>query len=275
MADLAEVEQQFFTIIAAALQMPGGYGTYNVATSALIGSSMRIYRGWPLDAQLGTDLSNGVSNVSIFSAQGLARDTTRFLRRMTQVVTAVDTPSMTATVSGKTVTFAGTTSIHECIGIADGSQGYAYRLMGGDTPTTVAATFAANIAGATSVGAVLTLNTTHLITATYGADVTTLTEVHRQEQLIRVSVWTPTTLLRDQICAALDPAIQWNDRILFEENSISGPIRSAGTHVDDCVGIEAMWRRDLLYKIEYATNYLRIEPPFVLFEQTGTITNFE
>lgn len=274
MADLSEVEGAFITIIAGALVPNTTYTPYSVVTSTVNGAQFRAFRGWPLDTQLQNDLKSGISNISIFSAPGLARDTTRFLRRMTPTITQIDTPTMTATLSGRTVTFAGTTTVHECIGIGYRSAGYAYRLQSNDTPTSVAAAFAANIPGATSTGSTLTINTNENITVTYGADATLLTELHRQEQIMRVSVWTPTTVLRDQLCTLIDPAIMWYDRFVFTDNSISGPICGAGTHVDDVVGLEFMWRRDLLYKIEYATNYAQIAPPYVLGETTGNVEVF-
>lgn len=239
-----------------------------MATSPVLVSDIRCYRGWPLDAQLTNDLKAGVSNISIFSAPALARDTTRFLRMMTEQTASQAPITMTATMTGNLVTFAGTASISEVIGIADINHGYAYRLHANDTPTTVAAVFAAHIPNATSAGATLTINTGNVVSVAYSADITTLTEVHRQLQIVRISVWTPTTELRDQICSILDPAIMWYDRMVFAENSISGPICNAGTHVDDVVGLEFMWRRDLLYNIEYPTMYKRIETPMILGEIT-------
>lgn len=271
MADLAEVENKFIEIIAGVMFPNISYNAYDVTMSPVIGAPVRLYRGWPLDTQLRNDLANSTVNISIFSNPELARDTTSHLRRMTEVVTHVGTPTMTATVNHNTVTFAGTASTSECIGIAYHQHGYAYRLNDSDTPTSVAALFAANIPSCSASGATITFALPYgeKITATYGADLTTLTELHRQEQVIRVSVWCPTTELRDQVCGLIDPAIMWYDRILFAENSISGPIRNAGTHVDDMVGIEFMWRRDLLYKVEYATTYQQIEPPYVLGKTTG------
>lgn len=256
------------------MQMPGGYPSYTVATGALLSTQFRIMRGWPLDQQLSDDLRAGVANISIFTDTHMAVNTSRFLRMMTEEVTARPAATMTATVLHNTVTFAGTSSITELIGIGCIAFGYSYRLQVSDTPTTVAAAFAANMPNSTSSGAVLTINTSHLIIATFGSDATTLTELGRQRQIIRVSIWSPTTLLRDRICSALEPAILWQDRLVFAENSISGPILSAGTHVDDCVGKEAMWRRDLLYSIEYATNYKQIQPTYVLGETTGPAAVF-
>jgi hypothetical protein len=244
------------------------YVPYTVVTSPVVSAPIRAYRGWPMDTQLQTDLKAGTTNISIFSAPALARDTTRFLRMMTEQTASQAPVTMTATMTNNIVTFAGTGSASEVIGIADIHHGYAYRLSDMDTPTTVAAVFAANIPSATSSGPTLTINTSNVVSVAYSADITTLTEVHRQLQIVRVSVWTPTTTLRDQICSILDPAIMWYDRIVFAENSISGPIRNAGTHVDDIVGVEFMWRRDLLYHIEYPTMYKRIETPMVLGEIT-------
>lgn len=274
MADLSEVEQSFYGLVRDSMQMPMGYASYTVASSALLSIPLRVFRGWPLDQQLSDDLRAGVSNIGIFSNPGMSKNTSRFLRSMTTAVVSTPTATMTAVASGKTVTFAGTASINEVIGIGCVAFGYSYRLQVGDTPTSVAAIFAVNMPSATSVGAVLTIDTTHPVTVAYGADVTSLTELSRQVQLIRVSTWSPTTLKRDNICSALEPAILFQDRFVFAENSISGPITSVGTHVDDCVGLEGMWRRDLIFSIEYATNYKIIQPTYVLGETTGPAAVF-
>lgn len=274
MADISELEQSFVTIVAQTLFPSTSYTPYNVSTSSLLGISCRVYRGWPLDQQLSDDMNNNVTNISIFSSPGLARDTTRFLRRMTETVTQVYTPTMTITKVGNQITFAGTPSTTEVIGIAHRHAGFSYRLSLSDTPASVAAAFAAHIPNSTAVANVLTINVDLPITVTVGGDVATETEVHRQEQLIRVITWAPTTSIRDQVCSALDPAIMWTDRIQFQDNFISGPIINAGTYVDDVVGIENLWRRDLIYKVEYATTFKQILPPYVLGETTGPVKVF-
>jgi hypothetical protein len=270
MAALSDVEEGFVRFIANGLGVTS-YTPYSVVTSPTINTDFRAYRGFPLDTQLNNDLKAGVSNISVFSSPELARNTTRFLRAMTPQIasqaSATLTVSMTSTPGVQSViTFSGTATPSEVIGIGAVTSGYAYRVQPSDTPTSVAAAFAANMPHATSSGPVLTIVTPHEVSVAFSADFTMLTEVHRQIQTIRVSVWTPTTELRDLICATIDPAIMWQDRIIFPDNSISGPICAAGTFVDDVVGIEFMWRRDLLYDIEYATMYQQIVPPMVLGE---------
>lgn len=272
MASLSDVEEGFVRFIASALGVTS-YAPYSVVTSPTINVDFRTYRGFPLDTQLTNDLKAGVSNISVFSSPELARNTTRFLRAMTSRIASQASATLTATMTStpgvqSVITFSGTATPSEVIGIGAVTNGWALRVQSSDTPASIAATFAANMPHATAVGPVLTIVTPYVVSVAFSADFTMLTEVHRQMQTIRVSVWTPTTELRDLICATLDPAIMWQDRILFPDNSISGPICSAGTFVDDVVGIEFMWRRDLLYDVEYPTMYQQIVPPMVLGKQT-------
>lgn len=265
MADLADLENAFVNAISTMLIN----ASYTLATSETPGM-VRLYRGWPLDHHLKNDLLAGVTNITIFSAPGVARNVTRYLRNSTWANVAQAATPMTATLSGSVVTFAGTASTSEIIGIGVrypivGEKGYSLRLTSGLTPTQVAVAFAANIAGATSVGPALTLPAPHTnIVVTVGGDVTTLLEVHRNDQQVMVVIWSPTVAIRDQLSTLIDPQLIYINHLMFPEGSVSGPIRGDGTAVDDKIGKEFMWKRTLYYMVEYPTEYISILPVMTL-----------
>lgn len=264
MADLFQVEEALVTAVAETIYN-GSYTPYSVVSSNILSGSpqFRLMRGFPVDNQLITDLAGGITNVTVFS-QPATMNMTRMLRQNAIATTVMPTATMTASVSNNVLTFSGTASTNETIGVSVGNNyGHAYRLLANDTPTSVASVFAGALPFATANGASITFATSEPIGCAVGADVTTAMEIHRQSQIWRVSVWAPTTDLRDQFCSIIDPGLQVNDRLLFSDNSVSEPVVSAGTFVDDIVEKESMWRRDLLYRICYPTVYVQTVPVMV------------
>lgn len=277
MSDISDVENALVNAISASLFPLAYYVPYTVATSSVTGISCRLYRGWPIDQQLNNDLLAGVTNISIFAAEGVARNATRYLRHSTTTSVSQATSTMTATLSGSVVTFAGTGSISEVmgIGIRNFGRGYGYstRLTLNQTPTQIAAVFAANLAGATSSGPSLTVAAPSAsIVVEYGGDVTELVEVHRNEQVFMVTVWSPTVAIRDQLCSFIDPQLIWIDHLYFPDGSCSEPVIGAGTCVDDVIQKEFMWRRTLYYSIKYPTEYSIVRPIMALGKDTVQTT---
>jgi hypothetical protein len=278
MADISDVENALVSSIAGLL-FSTAYSPYSVQTSdkGLPGLGLRLMRGWPVDSQLVLDLKAGITTISVFSDPKVARNITNRLMNTTTVNTEQVTPTMLATLSGNQVTFSGTTNTGQTIGIGirPHNGGYSYRLLNTDTPSTVAATFAANITGATANGAVLTLPAlSSQIVVQLGGDVTTWTEVHRQQQIFMVTVWSPTVAIRDQLCGFLDPNLIHIRSLSFPDHSVSGPVIGAGTNIDDVVQKEYMWKRCLYYCIEYATGYVEVLPVMTLGKDniSGSVT---
>src|SRR5690242_5324466 len=104
MADLSDVESALVAQIAVALfpsaYLPGAYTTSNA------GLTCKLYRGWPEQTNLQTDLAAGKAHVSIYSDPCASRITTRYERQWQQTIAGV--PTLTASVSGADVTFGGT-----------------------------------------------------------------------------------------------------------------------------------------------------------------------
>ena len=120
MPDLSIVEQQFVTQIAQILTGET-YQPYAVGYSDVLDLNFRLYRGWPVDNQLVTDLnaSPSVTNISVFSQPG-QRNTTRFFRQMMNQVVSVPTPPLTPIISYNQVTFTGIGSSSEVLSVSYG-----------------------------------------------------------------------------------------------------------------------------------------------------------
>jgi hypothetical protein len=266
MPDASVVEEQFVTEIAKILS-ESPYQPYAVGFSEPLNEQFRLMRGWPVDQQLVKDLNAvpTVTNVTVFSQPG-QRNTTRFLRQMMIQTVEVPTPTMIGELLSSTqVRFVGVGSAKEVISVAYGGQhGAAVRLTDQDTPQTVAAYFASALPNATATDDTLTLTTFLPVSVAFGMDVRSLREVHRQCGIWRVTVWAVTPQLRDQFCSLIDPALQGLDRFFFPDGSCSGPVVGAGFAVIDVTQKEKLWKRDLLYEVEYPTDVTEIAPVMVL-----------
>lgn len=174
MADKSDVEAALALLVgnilypagpdgAGGYDLAGGYGTgaaWGNPTALLTstaGLPVRIYRGWPVAQQLDPDLAAGVAHVTVFEQPGMARlgdgniDPDRTV--------PATPPSLTATVAGGAVIFAGTAAVGQIAGVAADGASYAHAMQPGDTPLAVATALAAMMGGGpldTDAGTVLT-----------------------------------------------------------------------------------------------------------------------
>jgi hypothetical protein len=273
MADIADVERALVILAGAALGLPDAYLPGSLGT-AQCGFPVRLFRGWPIakardsnnqEVGLDADLAAGRTQVSVYTQPNSARLTTRYENQY--IIIGAPSPTLTATVSGRSVTFGGTASVGQVVGILVGNgvnpTGYAYRLTATDTPSTIAASFAATIPSATSSGAVLTIPSGGDIRANVVADAAANLETRRQEQVFRVVVWAPTPAIRDQIAGALDDGLSSTTWLPIAGNE-PGHMLYRGTVQADGGEKVGLWRRDLTYSVEYGTT-TAASYPSVLF----------
>ena len=284
MADLSDVEAALVDIAAVSLGLGESYldGALGIASAS--GTACRLYRGWPVSGALNDDLSRGISNISVFPPPGATRNMTRHFRQW-HVPNPV-TPTLTAIVSGNTVTFEGAGGAGMVAGVRFGpttGQAYSYRLMAQDTAFTVASELASRIPGSTADANVLTVPTDYGLQARVVADQPAFMETRRQEQQIWVIGWCPNPRVRDRLMAAIDAGFA-NLMDAFGRPTIQFPlpdgssaiIRYQGSRTDDAPQQANLWRRDLRYRIEYPTTLLQQQPE-VLFigEHLYTDAEFE
>ena len=134
--------------------------------------------------------------------------------------------------------------------------------MPGDTPALVAATLAAAIFPsriALNAGSSVTIPSASSLVARTAADATTAQELRRQQQEFRVTAWCPTPDLRDSACENIDVAYAATPFLTLVDGS-SARLRFVSTTTFDTRQDAALYRRDLLYSVEYSTTQVAIEP---------------
>lgn len=250
MADITDVENALVSLIAGVLY-PSGTGQPSITALPTI-----VYAGWPQSAQLDTDMAGftngqgGRIHVTVFST-ATEKNTTRYPRTY-----AVQTPAattLTLTTSGQQVTVGGTVSTPQNVGLIVNGQPYLYAVAANDTLASIASALAAQVSGATSSGAVITLPATARLTAARVGGVGTLAaQTKQQQRTMQITVWADTPGHRSATAAAIDSALSALDFLTLADGSM-GRLTYVASRIDDMVQKANLYRRDLLYAVEYAT----------------------
>ena len=248
-------------LLAASALYPSG-----LTAPSAITATVRIFRGWPNAAALDADLAAGRVNVTIFPVPGATRVTTRY---PLAPVANPATPTLTVSVAGNTATFSGTALPGQLAGLLVEGQPYVYRTATGDTPDLVAAILAAAITinhpAICSGSSVFTPGSVPI--ARTVADATATTELRRQVQTFRLTAWCPTPDLRDATCAALDPVFAATPFLTLADGS-AARLTFISTTTFDQSEDASLYRRDLLYAVEFPTTLVAIQPS-MLFGTVG------
>jgi hypothetical protein len=263
MADLSDVTA-YLKAQALAAVYPNGVGSKN----SIAGIDIRLYEGWPLPDQLEMDVAgntkdaatgvispraNGpLANVSIFPWGSTGGNTYQILDETYTIVA----PAITTTVAvaGEIITLTGTLSPNEFLTvIIDDSA------IVSQTGANVAAMLAALAAqavtagfAATSTATTLTIPFTRSMVVRQGGKGVVGKVTHRQVQSVMVTVWAPTPQIRTQLAAAIDNVIKQTTKTSMPDTS-QAIIRYHGTCVNDDQQAVTIYRRDLIYSVEYAT----------------------
>jgi hypothetical protein len=267
MADQSDVERALVAAVAGALY-PDGAEAASVA-----GVVCRVYRGWPRAAALDADLAAGRVNVTVFPDGAEARDTTRWAEA--PVVLGAGTPSLLASSAGDTASFSGVAAVGQVAGVLAGGVAAAYRVAAGDTPELVAAVLAARLRAAGLVarlaGASVSVPGAGPVVARVVADRVAVSELRRQEQGFRVSLWCPSAASRDLVAGVVDTALAAAGFVALADGGAARLLYRASTVFDQSVNAR-LFRRDLLYTAEYATT-ARETLPSMLFGTSEIAAN--
>lgn len=249
MADLSDVTAAIASIIAAALY-PTGAATPTSPSAA--GPVCKIYEGWPNAPELDKDLAAGVVNVSIFPMPGSTATTYQLLDNPQVLTPAVH--GVTAAIAGSVVTLSGTPGQGEyAMVMVNHRKSYS---RGGNTTAAICAALLADLLadfpGSTASGSTLTIQGQSDIVVRIGAPATMGQVTHRQRESVMACVFAPTPALRTVVAKAVDVALKANVTIALPDGT-EGRLVYEKTLVRDERETANVYRRDLIYSVEYAT----------------------
>lgn len=246
MADLSDVENALVSLISGAVY-PNGTGSASVITSPV-----RIYRGWPIPLNLDADLKAGTANVSVYSQPSNERCTTRYAQEWQTSADPVHT--LTAIVTGQTITLGGTISTPQNVSVLVGNNAVSYGVLVSDSLASVATALATLISAyvqASASGPVITVTSGMAIQARVGAQGTIWQELGRQQKGFQISLWCATPTQRDALARAIGPALRSTNFLTLADNS-AARLQYRSTISSDEAEKRTVYRRDFIYMVEYA-----------------------
>lgn len=267
MADQADVETALASLVANALY-PNG-----TASACVIGNVCRVYRGSPNAPALDADLAAGNLHVSVAADAGRMRNVTRYPRVWTTVAPVPATLSVSVVAAA--ARFTGSCALGQLAGVeADGGL-FAYAVQASDTPDTVASNLAAmlRVAGwiVDYAGATIIVPGTERFAARIVNGAGALQEIKRQVQGFRVSLWCPDPTSRDAVAPVVDQALAALTFLALADGS-AGRITFVSTEARDLDADATLYRRDLVYDVEYPTTLAQMTPA-MLFGTAGLLAD--
>lgn len=252
MCDLADVEQALVELVGAAAY-PNGTGQ-----PSAVALPVKAYRGWPLANQLDTDMTATPPkvNVTVFPLSGMTRITTRYPRDW--VADGPGPTSLTASITGSTVTIGGAPGVPQMVGIKSAGRGYVYPASNTDTPEIAAAALAALVPGATVLGATVICPADPKLMARVVGYSTIRRELMRQVQGFRITAWCPDRASRDAVGALISLTLAQNPFLALPDGG--GRLLYAAADVDDVPTKDRLWRRDFRVTVEYPTTEVMTAP---------------
>jgi hypothetical protein len=267
MADQADVETALAALVANALYPDG------TMAASVTGAVYRVYRGYPASPVLDVDVAAGIVHVSVAPAGGEVRNVTRYPRVWRDV--APVTARLSVTVSGGAASFSGNCAVGQLAGILVNDTAFPYAVQAADSAATVASNLAAQIRTAGWIvdyaGSTLGVPGAERFTARVVAGAGALQEIRRQVQEFRISMWCPDPATRDAAAPVIDAALADLNFMPLADGSF-GRVRFAGVTASDGGADAQLYRRDLIYAVEYPTT-LAAMTPAMLFGTVAASVN--
>ncbi|WP_432734734.1 hypothetical protein [Ralstonia solanacearum] len=247
MADISDVSSALVTAIAG-IVYPNG-----TSQPSITGAAVAVFSGWPDSVQLRADLAAGKVNVSVFPQPNMLRVVDSSMSDWSTPTAPVNT--VTLTLAGQAVTVGGTVSTPQNAALVVDNKAYVYGVQAGDTLAGIAAALAALVNAdqtASAAGAVVTIPGAKYISPRVGGVGVATRETRRQEQTYMVTIWANCFDQRDPIAKAIDPALSGQIHLTLADQSVA-TLRYKSTRQDDSLQKEGIYRRDLMYAVEFST----------------------
>lgn len=246
MASLIQVLTTLQNLIAGVVY-PSGTSSPSIA-----GVDITVGIGWPKPEDLDNQLNVGNAYITVFKMQGMERNTTRFPALWQEASINDATLILTVNSTNRTVTITGSVSIPQTCMIIVNGIGYAYTVLQNDTLNTIASAISALIPNSTSLDNVVTISSAHSLVARVTVLGEAIREIRRQEQIFNLITWASTPQLRNTISDAVDVYFADIRRIVLPDGFYANVIYHGEREYDEFQK-PLLYRRDLMYAIEYAT----------------------
>ena len=260
MADVADVMNALVALVDQTLYPNGS------SSPSLTGATFRIYPGEPLPGQLDADIAAGTVNVSVFPLLGEI-NTTRFPADWQESTPPAVT--LAAAVAGTTVTLSGTVSSPQNVALLVDGKSYVYAVAASDTLATIATALAALVNAdqpASAAGAVVSVPNSHRIVARLGGVGTSIRELKRQLRRFRISFWCADPNTRNAAAAPVDVALAATHFLTLADGSAGRLVYHASPLIDTAETL-AIYRRDLVYSVEYPTTQTESDTEIIVIEE--------
>lgn len=261
MADLSEVLTHIADLVTA-IVYPNGPNSDGIP-----GTPARIQEGWPITAQMDLDLqgqmlqgttvvNNGIgpiANITISPLPGSPASPIQTLDNPKVLVPPVY--GLVVQTTQDSVTISGAPSAEEFLTlVVDGSKTYS---RGGATTSEILSSLLTDIQAdypsASITGSKLSIPGIDGIKALQGAPSIVGKITHRQYQLVTINIWAPDPQRRSLLSGVIDATLKDEDLKLQLPDSSEAIMRYERTTSHDEYQTVAIYRRDLVYRVEYAT----------------------
>lgn len=270
MADQVDVETAIVSTIATALYPSGPSGN----NASVPGPVCKVFRGWPVPANLDRDLAAGIVNVSVYP--GPDKNTTRSILRWQK--SAPPAPKITLAVAGNIITLGGSIQAGDLAVVKTARAFFPVEVSTGQTLAQVASALAAALSvafpGTTSVNSVVTVNTSETLLVANGGIGTAWLETRRQSQLFQVTLWCPTPTVRDSLGTFVKTLFAGIERVVLTVDNSFASVGYDHGLTSDRSELQQCYRRDFFYRVEYPTVTLEQFPSITAFavDTTGGIS---
>ncbi|WP_353192113.1 hypothetical protein [Pandoraea pnomenusa] len=251
MADLSDVSNLIVAQIAAYLY-PNGTANQ---ISPITGCAVKVFPGWPQPEAMRQDFDANIGYVSVYPlpTETVLRTTVREWG-----LQSVAEPTITAVVTDATVTLDGFVSAPQNVAAVVDGRPYVYGVQASDTLSGIATALAAMINAdrpATSSGPTLTTPGAHALEARVGSAGRIIRELRRQRKGFQVTAWGNCFDVRDRLGMAIDQALGPLVRATLPDGSMA-IFHYQSTRQDDSQQKQRIYRRDVIYGVDYSTTQL-------------------
>lgn len=256
MAGLSDVENALVDLITGALYPSAG------APPSVVGFPVKIYPGWPDAGTLDTDMveTAGKPHAAHVSVYPLPqeRNTTRYRPESEEKPAPATTYGLAA--AGQVVTVSGAAPapyVAQNLAVFVNGRPYVTQAAAGATPaqlaTALAALIVADVPGTVAAGANVTLPATARVGALrVGSTGQSIRLVRTQEKPFQIGVWSSSPATRALVADTFDPVLADTPRLSMPDGTLARLIYQA-TREDDFTQKQRIYRRSLLYTVEYHT----------------------